>query len=88
MPKTNPLKDALHATEGARPTPPPLQAAQPPPTPPRAVAGSTKLVGARFPEEVHRQVRVLAASEGRTVHAIIAEALNDLFSKRGLPPIA
>jgi len=75
MPKTNPLKEALRASE---PKPP----ATPPPT------DRTKLVGARFPEEVHRQVRVLAASEGRTVHEIIAEALNDLFSKRGLPPIA
>lgn len=81
MPKTNPLKEALRASE---PSPP-----AEPPRPASASAGqATKLVGARFPEEVHRQVRVLAASEGRTVHSIIAEALNDLFSKRGVPPIA
>lgn len=82
VPKTNPLKDALLATAA----PPPTSPARPKdtsPAPPRQ-----KLVGARFPEEVHRQVRVLAASEGTTVHAIIAEALNDLFTKRGLPPIA
>lgn len=81
MPKTNPLKEALLASEPSSPAAPPRPARGP-------ADQATKLVGARFPEEVHRQVRVLAASEGRTVHSIIAEALNDLFGKKKLPPIA
>ena len=32
-----------------------------------------KLVGAHFPEPVHRQLRVLSAQEGRTVQSVIAE---------------
>lgn len=50
--------------------------------------GSTRLVGAHFPEPVHRQLRVLAAQEGRTMYCVLAEALNDLFAKRKPPPIA
>lgn len=80
MPKTNPLKEALRASE-------PKQAA-PAARPARAAADSTRLVGARFPEEVYRQVRVLAGTRGLTLRALMAEALNDLFVKRKLPPIA
>ena len=55
---------------------------------PTARNGPTKLVGAHFPEPVHRQLRVLSAQEGRTLQAVLAEALNDLFAKRKLPLIA
>ena len=35
-----------------------------------------------------REVKILAAEEGTTVQALVAEALNMLFEKRGKPPIA
>ena len=78
MPKTNSLNDALRATAKAEPVPDRRASS----------GGVTKLVGAHFPEPVHRQLRVLSAQEGRTVQSVIAEALNDLFAKRKLPPIA
>ena len=82
MPKTNSLTDALRASGQADP--------RPSADPDRRTApnGPTKLVGAHFPAAVHRQLRVLSAQEGRTLQAVLAEALNDLFAKRKLPPIA
>ena len=35
-----------------------------------------------------RQLRILAAEEGTTIRALIAEALNLLFAERGKPQIA
>ena len=82
MPKTNSLNDALRASAKAEPRPSggPDRSTSP--------GGATKLVGAHLPEPVHRQLRVLAAQEGRTVQSAIAEALNDLFAKHKMPPIA
>ena len=80
MPKTNSLQDALRASASAEPTPSPA--------PLDRRLGPTKFVGAHFPEPVHRQVRMLAAREGRTQQDVIAEALNDLFAKHELSPIA
>ena len=80
--KTNSLADALRGS------------VQPEPEPKRPGGnrgqgdGSTRLVGAHFPEPVHRQLRVLAAQEGRSMHSVLAEALNELFAKWKLPPIA
>lgn len=50
--------------------------------------GGTRLIGAHFPAAVHRQLRALAATEDRSMRSLVSEALNDLFSKRQLPPIA
>ncbi len=82
MPKTNPLKDALR--DSAQPG---LAAAgrrdrQPAPN------GTTKLIGAHFPEPVHRQLRVVAAQAGLGMRDALAEALNGLFAKHKMPPIA
>ena len=82
MPKANSLNDALRATARAEPEPAGHRERRVAPN------GPTKLVGAHFPEPVHRQLRVLSAQEGRTLQAVLAEALNDLFAKRKLPPIA
>jgi hypothetical protein len=35
-----------------------------------------------------RQLKILAAEEGTTLQALMAEALNLLFTKYGKPPIA
>ena len=78
--RKNSLVDALR--ESTRPAPKRPQAG-------RVVRGEgTRLVGAHFPEPVHRQLRMLAAREGRTMFSVLAEALNELFAKRKLPPIA
>ncbi len=82
MPNSNSLNDALRASAKAEPARVGQRERRNSPN------GATKLVGAHFPEAVHRQLRVLSAQEGRTLQAVLAEALNDLFAKRKLPPIA
>ena len=44
---------------------------------------NTVLVGAHFSPDVQKQLRMLAAEEGTTNRALIAEALNLLFRKKG-----
>jgi len=80
VPKTNPLTVAMRSV-GAKSAP-----SEPAGRPDRETA--TKLVGGHFPEPVHRQLRVLAAQEGCTIHSLLSEALNGLFRSRQLPPIA
>lgn len=48
----------------------------------------TKALTFRLDPEVHRQLKILAAQEGRTVTSIVTEGLNYMFNQRGLPPIA
>lgn len=79
MPKPNPLTAALR--ESARPSPAPSATAA-------GTSAGRRLVGAHFAPPVLRQLRMLAAQEERTVRSVLAEALNDLFAKRKLPPIA
>ena len=43
----------------------------------------TVLVGAHFPASVQKQLRMIAAEEGTTNRALIEEALNMLFVKKG-----
>ena len=45
-------------------------------------------VTAYFPSIVKKQLRMLAAEEETTIQNLLAEALNDLFAKRGKPEIA
>ena len=73
--KTNSLADALRGS------------VQPEPSPKRPLEkrgqrdGTTRLVGAHFPEPVRGQLRMLAAHEGRSMRSLLAEALNELFAK-------
>lgn len=82
MPKTNSLEDALAEAASPEMAPPGRR------EPRTAPSGRTKLVGAHVPEAVHRQLRVLAAQEGSAMQDLIREALNGLFAKHKLPPIA
>ncbi len=43
----------------------------------------TKLIGGHFAPGVSTQLRIIAAEEGTTVQALLAEALDDLFIKKG-----
>lgn len=48
----------------------------------------TKLIGGHFAPEVSTQLRILAAEEGTTVQSLLAEALDDLFVKKGRGRVA
>jgi hypothetical protein len=50
---------------------------------PSAGRQGTKLIGGHFAPEVSTQLRILAAEEGTTVQSLLAEALEDLFVKKG-----
>lgn len=45
-------------------------------------------IGGHFEPEVARAIRILAATNDKTVQMILAEALNDYFQKHGLQRIA
>lgn len=46
------------------------------------------LVGGFFSPAVHRQLKVLAAEQGKSQQALIGEALNMIFASYGKPEIA
>jgi hypothetical protein len=82
MAKGNALQAVLdRAKAGGDPAP------SPPATPAaKGAQGSrrgTKLIGGHFPPEVSTQLRILAAEGGTTVQSLLAEALDDLFVKKG-----
>lgn len=59
---------------------------------PRAAAqpsreGTAPITG-HFPEDVRAQLKILAVEQRKTMHSLMAEALNDLFAKYGKPEIA
>jgi len=77
----------------AKPTPEVPQAAVPPrrPTQPSAVPPSRvgkKPVTAFFDPEVSRQIKKIGLDQDKTMQDLLQEALNDLFRKYDLPPIA
>ena len=47
-----------------------------------------KTVAGHFDPAVSRQLRQIALAEESSVQELLKEALNDLFVKRGKPPIA
>ena len=49
---------------------------------------ASKHIGGYFDPAVAKQLRLLAASEDRTLTALLAEALDMLFQSRQLPTIA
>ena len=49
---------------------------------------TTVMVGGHFPPDVLRQLRMIAAEEDTTNQALIAEALDLLFTKKGKQKIA
>lgn len=77
--------------------------AEPEPIPPRKPAPATapqgragqppsrqgkKALTGYFDPEVLKQLKVMALADDTTVQALLTEALNDLFKKRGKPHIA
>jgi hypothetical protein len=89
MAKPNPLAQGLNQ---ARRAAAPANMTQPEPTAARAGSAGSRsgrvLVGGHFASEVQRALRILAAEEGTTVQALLAEGINTVFAKRGKPEIA
>lgn len=50
---------------------------------PKVKAGKTVLVGGHFPPAVLKQLRIIAAEDDTTNQALLEEALDLLFVKRG-----
>jgi hypothetical protein len=46
------------------------------------------LIGGHFAPEVQTELKILAARERTTIQALLAEAINTVFAKRGKPEIA
>ena len=88
MAKKPSLAAALHAHAGQ-----PQSEAEPQETPtapslqPPSRQGKKTIAG-HFDPAVSRQLREIALAEDSSVQELLREALNDLFLKRGRPPIA
>ncbi len=78
MTKTN-IQDAL--ARAAKTPAPPAKAST-------ATRGATKLIGGHFPPPVAAQLRLIAAEDDVTIQSLLAEALDDLFTKKGKARIA
>jgi hypothetical protein len=61
----------------------PESAQKPPRNGGRSSGAKTVLVGGHFPPAVLQQLRMIAAEEGTTNQALLAEALDLLFLKKG-----
>lgn len=98
MAKPNPLAQGLNqiAVRGSGRAPatvhepiPAEEAPQPRTAAKRAPSrGGRVLVGGFFAPEVQTALKVLAAEERTTLQALLTEAINTVFAKRGRPEIA
>jgi hypothetical protein len=89
MPKPNPLAQGLN--QARRVATPAAVATSEPALARAGSAGSRSgrvLVGGHFASEVQRALRIIAAEEGTTVQALLAEGINTVFAKRSKPEIA
>jgi hypothetical protein len=92
MAKKNPLAQGLELTT-SRAANDPTPAA---PEPAAVVAKGKRapsrvdrvLIGGFFAPEVQRALKIAAAEEGTTIQALLTEAIDTVFAKRGKPQIA
>lgn len=75
-----PAPEPMPAPEAKAPSP---VRAPPPARKAASVRTATKLIGGHFAPEISTQLRIIAAEEGTTVQALLGEALDDLFTKKG-----
>ncbi len=54
----------------------------------RTARQTTKALTFRLDSAAHRQLKIMAAEDGRTVTSIVTEGLNYMFEQRGLPRIS
>jgi hypothetical protein len=76
------LSAAPQPKPGLRPRPHPLDDPAPAPVKAAAPAVATQALNAKVPANLHRRLRVAAASDGRTVVSILVEALTDWLDRR------
>jgi len=92
MKKPSALESALRNSGATVAAPPqPNAAAAASTSPPRSQPASrraTKPITVHFPEEVRRQLKSMAAEEGRSMEDMVAEALNLLFARHRKPELA
>lgn len=70
-------------------TPASVAAIAPPPTEKEAGKKDDRIGQTlRLPAGAHKQLKHLATDLGKPVHDLLIEAVNDLFTKYGKPPIA
>jgi hypothetical protein len=71
-------------------TPPAAPEPEPAPVPrfSRPSRESKHLIGGHFPKAVAKQLRLIAVEDDTTVQALLEEALDDLFLKKGRAKIA
>ncbi len=83
---SRPPQPAKPILEVPQPALPPRRPAQPSVVPPSRVG--KKPVTAFFDPEVSRQIKKIGLDQDKTMQDLLQEALNDLFRKYDLPPIA
>ena len=92
MKKPNALANALRNSGAAvSMSPQAPESASPSALPQQYAAASrqaTKAITVHFPEEVRRQLKSMAAEEGRSMEDMVAEALNLLFARHRKPELA
>lgn len=90
MAKPNALQAVLDRAKAGGDTPAAPEPVAAAPSAKSASSGrqGTKLIGGHFAPEVSTQLRILAAEEGTTVQNLLAEALDDLFVKKGRGRVA
>lgn len=86
--KTNPLQAGLDSLSQAAASPAPVKAASSAPTKARKPRSrpdraEKALIGGHFPRAWKQQLRMIAAEEDTTSQALLEEALNLLFVKKG-----
>ncbi len=80
MPDTdNPFRDVLPRPQNESPAPA---------RPSRNRGPGSVTIAGHFSQAVHLQLRMLGATQRRTVQSLLGEALNELFVKHGKQPIA
>ena len=83
MPKQKASLADVALTKGAATTPV-VQGTTPPPVEEEKRIGQTL----RLPKGAHKQLKQLALDLDKPMHDVLIEAVNDLFTKYGKPPIA
>ena len=47
-----------------------------------------KQIGGHYDPEVSRQLKIIAATEDKTIEQVLGDAINEYFERRGIAPIA
>jgi hypothetical protein len=83
--RKNALQAVLDRTAGPKEPQPAPQKAEPKAA--RTYREGKKLVSAHVPQEVHRELRLMAIEDDSDLQHLIEEAIDLLFVKKGKPPM-